>query len=64
MKLNTAVYGLNDALRAWYKKVSEELQEAGAKCSLYDQALFYWHNGGLLQGVVGCHVDDFFYTGS
>ena len=58
-KLKTAVYGLVDAFRAWYLTVTDELTSQGAKCSIYDNALFYWRNCGKLEGIVCCHVDDF-----
>ena len=63
-KLKRTVYGLNDAPRSWYLKAAEELVKAGAARSKYDQALFFWRNKGKLEGVVCCHVDDFFYTGT
>uniref|UniRef100_A0A7M5XEQ1 Integrase catalytic domain-containing protein n=1 Tax=Clytia hemisphaerica TaxID=252671 RepID=A0A7M5XEQ1_9CNID len=63
-KLKRTVYGLNDAPRSWYLKAAEELVKAGATRSKYDQALFFWRNKGKLQGVLCCHVDDFFYAGT
>ena len=63
-KLKTAVYGLVDASRAWYLTVTDELTSQGAKCSIYDNALFYWRNCGKLEGIVCCHVDDFLFSGS
>jgi len=62
--LKRTVYGLNDAPRSWYLKAAEELVKAGATRSKYDQALFFWRNKGKLQGVLCCHVDDFFYAGT
>ena len=59
-KLNTAVYGLCDASRSWYLKVSQELLNKGATTSVYDNALFYWRASNKLQGIKCCHVDDFF----
>ena len=63
-KLNTAVYGLRDASRAWYLKVCEELVNAGASRSKYDNALFFWRHDGKLHGLINTHVDDFFHAGS
>ena len=63
-KLKRTVYGLNDAPRSWYLKAAEELVAAGATRSKYDQALFFWRHKNKLEGVVCCHVDDFFYAGS
>ena len=62
-KLKTAVYGLVDASRAWYLTVTDELTSQGAKCSIYDNALFYRRNCGKLEGIVCCHVDDFLFSG-
>ena len=44
--------------------VSDELTSQGAKCSIYDNALFYWRNCGKLEGIVCCHIDDFLFSGS
>ena len=48
-KMNTCVYGLNDASRYWYLRVREELFNLGMKASKYDAAIFYWYtvNPGL-----------------
>ena len=63
-KLKTAVYGLVDASRAWYLTMTDELTSQGAKCSIYDNAPFYWRNCGKLEGIVYCHVDDFLFSAS
>ena len=63
-KQNTAVYDLCDASRSWYLKVSQELLNKGATKSIYDNALFYWRASDKLQGIICCHVDDFFFAGS
>ena len=63
-KQKTTVYGLVDASRAWYLTVTDELTSQGAKCSIYDYALFYWRNCGKLEGIVCCHIDDFLFSGS
>ena len=65
-KLKRCLYGLNDAPRAWYKRVEEELLKSGGKTSLYDEALFMWHdkNTNTLMGMIVSHVDDFVYCGS
>ena len=63
-KLNTAVYGLCDASRSWYLKVSQELLNNGATKSVYDNALFYWRASNKLQRIICCHVDDFFFAES
>ena len=63
-KPNTAVYGLCDASRSWYLKVSQELLNKDASKSEYDNAPFYWDASKKLQGTICCHVDDFFFAGS
>ena len=56
------MYGLNDAPREWYNRVYCEVKALGGKTSLYDNALFLWHNkDGSLNGMVVTHVDDFVY---
>ena len=47
-KLNTTVYGLGDAPRAWYLCVKEELLKIGDIKSKYDNAIFYWHQNNRL----------------
>ena len=34
------------------------------KISEIDPAVFYWHDGEKLNGVIAVHVDDFFWSGS
>ena len=41
---------------------AEDLQ--GAKCSIYDNALFCWRNCSEPEGIVCCHVDDFLFSRS
>ena len=60
-KMNTCVYGLNDASRYWYLSVREELFNLGTKASKYDSAIFYWYNNDKLEGIITCHVDDFLW---
>ena len=64
-KLKRCIYGLNDAPRAWYQRVSNELINVGGKQSTFDPALFLWHGiNGALEGTVAAHVDDFVYAGT
>ena len=63
-KLNKTVYGLCDASRSWYLKISAELNSKNAVKSKYDNALFFWRVDGKLEGLIGCHVDDFYFCGS
>ena len=62
-KLNCSVYGLCDASRAWYLKVSDELLKIGVSRSIYDYGLFFSLKNNKLQGLFCCHVDDFYYMG-
>ena len=63
-KLKTTVYGLCDAPRVWYLTVSKEILNTGCKKSMYDDAIFFWHFKEILNGVLCCHVDDFFWGGT
>ena len=63
-RLKRCIYGLNDAPRAWYDKVKRVLREFGGKPSMYDNALFMWHDNNKLIGILAMHVDDFVYGGS
>ena len=63
-KLIKPVYGLKVASRKWYDKVCNSLIELGMCKIRYDPSLFYWYKDGSLHGVMGGHVDDFFWSGS
>ena len=64
-KLKRCLYGLNDAPRAWYDRVKEELCLLGGKTSKFDDAMFLWHDtDSSLQGIIVTHVDDFIYGGT
>ena len=63
-KLNICVYGLPDASKLWYEKVSKELGKLGVTSSIYDPAFFWSHHDGELQGMICVHVDDFIWGGS
>ena len=63
-KLKKCVYGLNEASRYWYNRVTDELAKLGLVKSKYDEALFYWRHEGRCEGVLVIHVDDFLYGGS
>ena len=62
-KLKKAVYGLNEASRAWYDRVIDEFSKLGLTKCKYDEALFYKKDGGKLLGAIAIHVDDFIYGG-
>ena len=42
------VHGLCDVLRAWYLKVKDVLEKAGARKSKFDDAIFYWYSNNKL----------------
>ena len=62
-KLKRCIYGLNDAPRAWYNKVSDELLRTNAVRSTIDQAMYMWYEGSKLIGHLVSHVDDFVFGG-
>ena len=62
-KLNKHVYGLKQASRKWYNRVSSELLCSGLTKSKMDEALFFLHRENKLKGLVAGHVDDFFWSG-
>ena len=63
-KLKKAVYGLNEASRAWYDRVEKEFKKVGLTKCKYDEALFYFKTDeGKLLGAMAIHVDDFIYGG-
>ena len=62
--LRKPVYGLKIASRKWYNKICGELLQLGVQKSKFDPALFYWYNNDVLEGVLGGHVDDFFWVGT
>ncbi len=63
-KLIKCLYGLKDASRKWYMRILTKLKELGFKKSPLDKGLFYLIKDGKLIGLVGVHVDDFFYAGT
>ena len=63
-KLNITAYGLCDAPRAWYISVKDVLRKTGVKKSKFDGSIFYWYNNNKLEGLICCHVDDFFRGGT
>lgn len=57
-RLEKAAYGLAEAPRAWYLRLSREMKEAGLTQSQLDPCLFTLRIKGNLAGVCGIHVDD------
>ena len=65
-KLNKAAYGLNDASKQWYSRLSQEFHRLGLlKCKL-DPAVFFQHEtkSSRLGGLVASHVDDVVWAGT
>ena len=63
-KLRKCVYGLSDASMKWYERVKSTMTELQGKMSSVDSALFTWHKGNELQGLIAVHVDDFLWSGN
>ena len=42
----------------------DESENLKVKTSIYDHALFFWHEDGILQRIIASHVDDFIFGGS
>ena len=63
-KLNKCVYGLADASLKWYEKVHKTMKHLNGSVSKIDPSVFYWHNEGMLIGVLAIHVDDFLWAGT
>ena len=57
-RLEKAAYGLAEAPRAWFLRLSREMREAGLQQSQIDPCLFTLRVKGQLVGVCGIHVDD------
>ena len=63
-KLNTTVYGLNDASRSWYLNVKKNPIALSATVCKSDPAVFIWYNQSKVNGVLCTHVDDFLFGGT
>eukprot|EP00438_Fugacium_kawagutii_P012099 Skav209448 [mRNA] locus=scaffold2199:144696:152896:- [translate_table: standard] len=57
-RLEKAAYGLAEAPRQWFLRLSREMSEAGLRRSSLDPCLFTLRKGEKLLGVCGVHVDD------
>jgi hypothetical protein len=62
--LKKNIYGLNDAARAWYFKLKEELLNLHMCVCTLDPALFFWINDGVFSGIMCVHVDDILWGGT
>lgn len=63
-KLRHGLYGLKDGARQFYLTVREELIRLGCEQSKLDPAVFTLMENGDMQGIICCHVDDFFHAGN
>ena len=63
LKLDTAVYGLRNSPRAWWKRVVRDLAETGWVEHQLDQCTFMFMNGTELVGLIGVYVGDFLMAG-
>ena len=64
MRLEKAAYGLAEALRTWFMRLSRELAAAGLQVGRLDPCLYVLRRNGKLLGVCGMHVDDFIGGGA
>jgi hypothetical protein len=62
-KLDKAIYGLKQALRAWYSRLSTKLLQLGFKISKVDNSLFYFKNNDVTTFIL-VYVDDIIVTSS
>ena len=63
-RLKKTVYGLMDASRVWFLKVTKELTNFGCRSLETDPAVFTLSKNSELQGILVCFVDDMLYGGS
>ena len=63
-KLLKPTYRLDDASQKFWLRVKEILLTMGLKVMDGDEAFFYLHKDGQLQGAVLTHVDDFNLAGT
>jgi Reverse transcriptase (RNA-dependent DNA polymerase)/Integrase core domain len=62
LRLNMSLYGLKQAGRTWYEKISEHLFSKDFKTATGDKCLFYKHSqNGII--CVGVYVDDLIIVG-
>ena len=63
-QLHKPVYGLNDAARAWFIRLSKFLTSQGLSSTLHEPALFRRFVDSKLVGIVLVYVDDLLISGN
>jgi len=63
-RLKKPLYGLDDASRKFWLRVKEVLIDMGLRVMDGDEAFYFLHEDGHLQGAVLTHVDDFSLAGT
>ena len=63
-RLENAAYGLAEAPRAWYLRLTRELSEVGLHASKLDPCLYTLRKNGKSVGLCGIHVDDLIGAGT
>ena len=53
-----AAYGLAEAPRQWFRRLTREFKEAGLTPSKLDPCLYSLRKDGEIKGIFGIHVDD------
>ena len=62
-KLKKPLYGLDDASRRFWLRMKELFGSMGMKTVKGDEAFYYRHKDGKLEGMILSHVDDFNMAG-
>lgn len=63
-KMKKVVYGLNNALRSWYLRVTEAMEKYGLRKLALNDAIFLWKTNGIVQVIVAVHVVDMLFVGT
>ena len=57
LRITKAIYGLLNAPKQWFESLSSFLEDGWIPHGL-DKCLYKWVEDGVIQGVLGIHVDD------
>lgn len=63
-KLNKAIYGLKQPLRAWYSRINQHFKDMGFGKSESEHTLYRRQGKGGEMLVISLYVDDIVYTSS